>query len=210
MVTLLTCIWVAPELSITWGTKYLDWGFLWISSASSGRCQDSTSNYAMTSSFHILSYSLFTNVLPFKTIYIYFYCQCHYMKCKNKVEGGPESEEERSPPKLCLSVTHWTDRAAWVDTISWRTNQFSHHHISALLACTILQTLGGLAVWLRGQICDTQPCCRWKERPKPFWNLIDIRPSLNMLAVENSIVMTAVLFPDDICKPTLCYLWQEM
>jgi len=54
-------------LNTGWGTDYPGWGSLWISLVPLEKCQDCTLNYAMTTSFHILTNSSFAFVQLFDT-----------------------------------------------------------------------------------------------------------------------------------------------
>jgi hypothetical protein len=65
-VKLLTCIPEVPGSNLCQDTDYPDWRFSWFSSVCPCRCWDSTSNYATSISFQILSNSLFTNDPPIR------------------------------------------------------------------------------------------------------------------------------------------------
>jgi len=54
-------------LNTGWGTDYPGWGSLWILSVPLEKCQDCNLNYAMATSFHILTNSSFALVQLFVT-----------------------------------------------------------------------------------------------------------------------------------------------
>jgi hypothetical protein len=61
MGSILLCIWEGPDWNLVTGTGYHETCLSWVSSVALGSCQDNTSTQITTSSFHILSNSLFSN-----------------------------------------------------------------------------------------------------------------------------------------------------
>jgi hypothetical protein len=85
-----------PVWNLSLGTSYPDWSFVWFFLVPTGKCRDSTLNYATDASFHILSSLLFT---------YYLFIWCYIVWVTEKVSLNKLKINKQIAKEITYSVT---------------------------------------------------------------------------------------------------------